>query len=294
MNKFPNIKLDIVEFYGITQEPTTHNYALVFKLEDDSLHSYLYQNNTLLTLERKLYIIKCVCSGLRSIHSYGLIHKDLHMGNILHSFLNSDQSHTCISDFGFCRPANENSSKSKIYGIMPYMAPEILRHGPYTKESDIYSLGIIINEIASMIPPFGGEPFDHCLIFGICHGGRRPTISEKTPEFLKELIKKCWDANPKDRPDIHEIDRLVYNFIHDGDFKKYADQIEELGVQSFETYSQAINTSCLLNYLLNDLPKPVNCHNQEEFVSSRIIAENLPKYDDNIINSSVEVTDFTK
>ena len=44
MKVFPNnIDLKIVTFYGITREPTTRNYALVFKLEDSGLRHYLLQ-----------------------------------------------------------------------------------------------------------------------------------------------------------------------------------------------------------------------------------------------------------
>ena len=125
MKIFPNVYSGVITFYGITREPTTRNYALVLKLEDSDLRHYLNQNYNLLTWEGRLCIIQRICSGLRSIHNYGFIHKDFHIGNILHSILNN-QSFTYIGDFGFCIPANETSSKSNIYGVMPYMAPEIL------------------------------------------------------------------------------------------------------------------------------------------------------------------------
>ena len=69
----------MISFYGITREPTSHNYALVFKLEDSGLHHYLIQNYNLLTWEGRLCIIQRICSGLRSIHNYGLIHKYFHI-----------------------------------------------------------------------------------------------------------------------------------------------------------------------------------------------------------------------
>ena len=64
------------------------------------VYDIIIQNYDLLTWERRLCIIQRICSGLRSIHSYGLIHKDFHIGNILHSILN-DRSFTyiAISDF---------------------------------------------------------------------------------------------------------------------------------------------------------------------------------------------------
>src|SRR5207249_489056 len=117
---------------------------------------------------------------------------------------NSNWSSTYISDFGFCKPANEISSHTNIYGVIPYMAPEILRGNEYTQASDVYSLGIIINEIISIIPPFHNQPHDYYLAIDICRG-LRPKIKDDIPDFLKELIQKYWDANPDNRPTSKEV-----------------------------------------------------------------------------------------
>jgi serine/threonine protein kinase len=58
------------------------------------------------------------------------------LGNVLQSYK------TYISDFGFCRPADEDLDKKRIYGVMPYMEPELLRGKGYTQKSDLYSLGM--------------------------------------------------------------------------------------------------------------------------------------------------------
>ncbi|RIA84271.1 kinase-like domain-containing protein [Glomus cerebriforme] len=149
---------------------------------------------------------------------------------------------------------------------MPYMAPEILRGKEYTQKSDVYSLGIIINEIISIIPPFNDEPHDHYLALDICRGNR-PEIRDDTPDFLKELIQKCWDANPENRPTSTEVYKkllkLTYNF---NPITKSTTK-----TQIYETHTQAIYTSRLLN--LSNLPEPVNCSNQKEFISSRNTAE---------------------
>ena len=72
---------------------------------------------------------------LESIHKLNLIHGDFHNGNILCG----DYGAMNISDLGLCRPANQSDIKNEIYGVLPYMAPEVLRGKPYTKAADIYS-----------------------------------------------------------------------------------------------------------------------------------------------------------
>src|SRR5437016_8701983 len=102
------------------------NYVLVLEfMEDGSLRSYLNQNFDSITWVGKLYFMCEISDGLSIIHSKNLMHKDFHIGNVLKS-----SATTLISDFGFCKPANEissNSNSRNTYGVMPYMAPEILR-----------------------------------------------------------------------------------------------------------------------------------------------------------------------
>src|ERR1044072_6440023 len=80
-------------------------------------------------------IIHNIARGLRLMHDSGLVHCDLHPGNILirgiRSFVErgDETFKECIGDFGLSRPANiEPSIKSSgIYGVVPYIAPELLR-----------------------------------------------------------------------------------------------------------------------------------------------------------------------
>src|SRR4051795_4908909 len=116
-----------------------------------------------------------IASGLLDIHNVGKVHKDFHSGNIL-----LVGSLTLISDLGLCQPANkkkESVKKEGIYGVLPYVAPEVLCGSQYTKAADIYSFGIIMNEIMSEDTPYNNIPHDQVLTVGICRG-LRPKISE--------------------------------------------------------------------------------------------------------------------
>ena len=112
MNFFNKVSgyLSVIKCFGITQSPTTHNYALVLQyMENGDLRSYLKQTVNLITWRRRIDKIYDICLALKDIHSHGLIHKDLHPGNIF-----IDSTFAFIGDFGFCMPANEILTNSNI------------------------------------------------------------------------------------------------------------------------------------------------------------------------------------
>src|SRR5579859_280033 len=168
----------VIKCYGITQNPKNNNYALVLQyMESGDLRLFLRRTVNSLTWKRRINYIYDICLALDNIHKYKLMHKDLHPDNVF-----IDSTFAYIGDFGFCIPANETLSKRNIYGVMPYMAPEVLCGNPYTLASDIYSLGIIINEIITVIPPFNNLPHDELLALEICKDKLRPDIREETPK----------------------------------------------------------------------------------------------------------------
>src|SRR5690349_5824148 len=77
----------------------------------------------------KLYKLYNIISGLNEIHQKNLIHCDFHHGNILII----DNYILSISDLGLCKPMKylQSSKKNEIYGVLPFVAPEVLRGYPY-------------------------------------------------------------------------------------------------------------------------------------------------------------------
>ncbi|CAI2188460.1 11907_t:CDS:2 [Funneliformis geosporum] len=140
-----------------------------------------------------------IVRGLYSIHEEDLVHHDFHPGNILigESYGIED---IYITDLGLCRPADETNSK-KIFGVLPYIAPEVLRGQPYTQASDIYSFGMIAYEIMTGLPPcfykkgngnkYYERTYDVGLFLDILNKDLRPKFNIKMPSFPEELIKQC-------------------------------------------------------------------------------------------------------
>jgi len=176
---------------------------------DTDLRNYLQQNHSQITWEERIQIILQIINSLVKIHSENKLHRDLHSGNILQQIGN-----WLISDLGFCGPADRPSEK--IYGILPYIAPEVLAGKEYTFASDIYSIGILMWEISSGQPPFINYEHDYYLAMNIVNG-IRPKIMPGTPLKYKNLMEQCWDADPSKRPDldtlfykIQEINQVYY------------------------------------------------------------------------------------
>ncbi|RIB13147.1 kinase-like domain-containing protein, partial [Gigaspora rosea] len=155
----------------------------------------------------KLNLLNCIASDLEAIHSQGLLHRDLHSGNVLQDELDN----ACISDLGSETLALKEKSQF-IYGILQCIAPEVLNGEQYTRASDIYSFGIIMWEIlygASYIL----EP-EPQLNMEICYKNLRPTIIKNSPQCYVSLMKKCWDKKPENRPSAINICEILTEWLN--------------------------------------------------------------------------------
>ncbi|CAB4485391.1 unnamed protein product [Rhizophagus irregularis] len=104
---------------------------------EGDLHKYLQKNFTNIAWNnKKLFILQQILTGLEYIHNNEFIHRDFHSGNILLDFKWK------IGDLGLSQSVNNESSNDEIYGVIPYIAPEIFKGSAFSKEADIYCLAI--------------------------------------------------------------------------------------------------------------------------------------------------------
>ncbi|GBB85075.1 hypothetical protein RclHR1_11650002 [Rhizophagus clarus] len=216
----------VITCYGVTMDPVTNDYMLVMQYADGgTLHNYLQIHFSHITWEEKMHIIFDISEGLERIHGVNFVHGDFHSGNILYSkYYNitkkKEDSRWKIGDLGLSHPANDILFNNEIYGVIPYIAPEIFKGAKFSQASDIYSLGMIIWEITTGCKPFANIEHDHNLIYNIIDG-KRPEITEDTPEFLASLMKRCWDLDPKNRPTAEEIIKIFVHVSNKGKGRAY-------------------------------------------------------------------------
>ncbi|RHZ58640.1 hypothetical protein Glove_372g123 [Diversispora epigaea] len=270
-----------IRFYGITLDPETNKYIMVLEYaEDGNLREYLKTNFNNINLKQKLRSLRELSLRLMNIHKLDIVHQDFHPGNILSTNFKSS-TFIKISDFGLSKIIKENPNnpeKKNIFGVLPYIAPEVLSgEKEYTKATDVYSFGIIAYEIVTGFPPYSDIPHDKDLAMKICNG-LRPKIPFHIPKLITRMIMRCWDARVTHRPTFNELyDELrKYNYDFSNQHSEIVIQIkkaEEISANqesintttttplNYQTHPQAIYTSRLLNY--SNLPKPKNEENFE-------------------------------
>jgi serine/threonine protein kinase len=212
---------DISRIYGITKHPQTEEYAIVMRgyLEYGDLRTYLQKHHSTIDWKQKTSMLYWVASSLYQVHSQNVVHCDLHSGNVLLQ----NKYYALISDFGLSKAINDSSvtaAQRGSYGIIPYMAPELLRGATHTKATDIYAFGIIMWEMSALEPPFNNCDHDASLMIKICKG-TRPAIVPGTPDCWVHLMQRCWDADPAKRPSAEEVWKIVHQWYG------YSEEIEK-------------------------------------------------------------------
>lgn len=112
-----------------------------------------------------------------------------------------------IGDFGMTRDIYETDYYRKGgKGLLPvrWMSPESLKDGVFTTMSDVWSFGVVLWEIATLAEqPYQGMSNEQVLRF-VMEGGLLDK-PDNCPDMLFELMRMCWQYNPKMRPSFLEI-----------------------------------------------------------------------------------------
>ena len=156
--------------------------------------------------------------GLKYLHKNNIIHRDLKSANL---FLTKN-GFIKIGDLNVSTIAKKGVANTQT-GTPYYASPEIWNDKPYNSKCDIWSLGCIIYEMATLHVPFRGTSL-HQLYCRIMKGVY-PKISSRYSNELKHIIKIILNIDAQKRPSAEEL--LKYDIIQ----KK----IKELGINKNDT-----------------------------------------------------------
>ncbi|XP_047956060.1 serine/threonine-protein kinase STY13-like isoform X2 [Salvia hispanica] len=143
--------------------------------------------------------------GLSYLHSMKIVHRDVKTENMLLDALGTLK----IADFGMARVEAQNPrDMTGNTGTLGYMAPEVLDGKPYNRKCDVYSFGICLWEIYSCNMPYPNLSFAE-VSAAVVQQNLRPEIPRCCPALFANIMRRCWDAKPENRPEMDEVVRML-------------------------------------------------------------------------------------
>jgi len=139
------------------------------------------------------------------------MHRDLKPSNIF--MKSSAKGCAVIADFGLARYSSmkdNESTPTTCTGTFIYMAPEVIAGKWYDTKCDVYSFGILLNELLDRKAPYSGSYYSPQQIAqAVVDQNMRPKVysndNSKDSKRLVQLAEKCWDKDPNARPTFAEI-----------------------------------------------------------------------------------------
>ena len=203
----------VVRFYGITVDK--ESLFIVTEMCESNLESYL--ETAILSPQAKLQLLIQIARGMEYVHSLGIVHRDLKLGNIL--VMNRGE-HVKICDFGVSTCIGDDGNR-EIVGTPGGIAPEVLNKctvKSQVKKIDVFSFGMLAWQIcagpsacANLMRVFGeGSELNSA----IATRDFRPKISPSWHYVLKDTIRACWDRDPALRPPFSDIVETLADSTH--------------------------------------------------------------------------------
>jgi len=225
---------------GVSVDEKGRVSTVMQRMEGD-LQNFI-NRNPFLDYGERLGLMKAIASGIKELHGCGFIHKDLKASNILLSriphrglplpaytlsprhFLRDTPNYrylkvnldrdSMVYDIkcGVIHvKVGDYESSDGVLGVGFFRAPEVLRASrdgtkvEWSAAVDVYGFGMVCYQLLTGKYPFQGHPkSDYDLVLS----GKRPDVSDEPP-WMRELLHRCWDEDPHQRPGWDEILQIL-------------------------------------------------------------------------------------
>jgi serine/threonine-protein kinase len=178
---------------------------IVFEYVDGENLKQVVDRDGPLAIDRVVELGREIAQGLAFAHERGIVHRDVKPQNVL---LNGDGM-AKVTDFGIARTLDVEKGVTQtgtVLGTSDYIAPEQASGQVVSRETDVYSLGIVLFELLTGRVPFTGESF---VAVALQHVNEPPpSVLERrpdTPPRLAELVDRALAKDPDERPTMDEL-----------------------------------------------------------------------------------------
>jgi eukaryotic-like serine/threonine-protein kinase len=198
---------NVIRIYDLGEASGIKFITMEF-IEGRDLKSLLAQDHKL-SPEKAVDIIQQVCLALEAAHAEGVVHRDLKPQNIMVD----QQGRVSVMDFGIARSLEFGgmTQTGALVGTPEYMSPEQVRGEHADARSDIFTLGVIFQELLTGALPYQAET----AMASMFKRTRERAVSvhqlsPDVPQFLSDIVAKCLEIEPRDR---FQTAREVYNAL---------------------------------------------------------------------------------
>ncbi|KAG7239753.1 hypothetical protein INR49_028407 [Caranx melampygus] len=150
-----------------------------------------------------------MCLALRYLHKEKrIVHRDLTPNNIMLG----EKDKVTITDFGLAKQKQENSKLTSVVGTILYSCPEVVKNEPYGEKADIWALGCILYQMATLQPPFYSTNM-LSLASKIVEAVYEPVEAGAFSDRVTDMIRWCLSPDADQRPDIVAVSSRICDLM---------------------------------------------------------------------------------
>ncbi|PYI26413.1 serine/threonine-protein kinase gad8 [Aspergillus indologenus CBS 114.80] len=175
------------------QSPEKLYFVLAF-VNGGELFHHLQREQRFDINRARFYTAELLCA-LECLHGFKVIYRDLKPENILLDYT----GHIALCDFGLCKLDMKDEDRTNTFcGTPEYLAPELLLGNGYTKTVDWWTLGVLLYEMLTGLPPFYDENTND-MYRKILQEPLTFPSTDIVPPAARDLLTRLLDRDPQRR-----------------------------------------------------------------------------------------------